>query len=324
MASKLGVEQLQDELTEAFKQGDEARARVLVSRLGVSPRKARAVLEAMLRSPEARVRQAAAFGLGELGGAASAERLEQQLALEEARGDTDGASVVEVITQALGHLEEAGARASLLRRLERLVASGPEPADVTALARALWRRRHPDLLPAVRRSLEPLATLTPNSLHGLLLLLEQSPEELRTWARHPSVPVELKTRVLTVLEEDVPDALTSALPSFISAALTLAETAASQRGEAASYCERLFSLLLLHRERLLPALPEEARAELRAVARRLVAATSLNCAIRAVALLASVGCPEDAEVLEAHRPADPGLAKVFDDAARALRDPRRR
>jgi hypothetical protein len=231
---------------------------------------------------------------------------------------------VAAITRALGHLEEVSARAGLLRRLERLAAGRPEPADVTALARALWRHRHPDLLPAVRRGLEALASLAPNSLHGLLLLLERSPEELRAWALDASVPVALKARVLTVLEEEVPDALASTLPAFLSTASAQAETAVGQRGEAASYCERLFSLLLLHRERLLGALPEEARSELRAVAQRLVAAVSLNCAIRAAALLGCVGLPEDAALLAAHRPADPGLATVFEEAARALRERGRR
>jgi hypothetical protein len=85
----------------------------------------------------------------------------------------------------------------------------------------------------------------------------------------------------------------------------LLDTAVRQRGEASYYHERLFSLLLLHGERLLPLLPVEAR--------------SLNRASRAAALLQHVGHPEDALLIEAHRPAEPILAKVFDDAARALR-----
>jgi HEAT repeat protein len=61
-----GTAQWRDELVAAFKEGDEFRARAQVSRLGA--RKARPLLEAMLEDPDAVVRQAAAFGLGELGG----------------------------------------------------------------------------------------------------------------------------------------------------------------------------------------------------------------------------------------------------------------
>jgi hypothetical protein len=68
----------------------------------------------MLEEPMGLVRQAAAFSLGELGGPAVVQRLEQQLALEEARGDHDGDAVVEDITRALGRIKGAGARASLL------------------------------------------------------------------------------------------------------------------------------------------------------------------------------------------------------------------
>ncbi|AKJ02559.1 Hypothetical protein AA314_04185 [Archangium gephyra] len=49
--------------------------------------------------------------------------------------------------------------------------------------------------------------------------------------------------------------------------------------------------------------------------------TLINCAIRAAVLLQYVGSPEDADLLLAHRPAEPILAKVFDDAAQALRPP---
>ncbi|HSP77645.1 MAG TPA: hypothetical protein VLQ93_03905, partial [Myxococcaceae bacterium] len=41
--------------------------------------------------------------------------------------------------------------------------------------------------------------------------------------------------------------------------------------------------------------------------------------LRAAVLLQEVGQPEDAELLLAHRPAEPILAKVFDDAVTALR-----
>ncbi|HSP81749.1 MAG TPA: hypothetical protein VLQ93_24735 [Myxococcaceae bacterium] len=190
---------------------------------------------------------------------------------------------------------------------------------MSALAHALWRRRHPELLPVVRETLELLTPPASMSLHGLLLLLEKSPEELRAWLRDASVPVNHKTGVLVVLDAEVPDEWVSTLPAFISTAHEQVETAERQRGEASYYCERLFSLLLLHRERLLPLLLDEARSELRTVARRLVVAPSLNCSSRAAALLPYVGQPEDAALIEAHRPAEPILARVFDDAARALR-----
>lgn len=318
MTPKPDVMQWQQELVDACKYGEEARAGVLVTQLGA--RKARPLLEDMLTNPDALVRQAAAFGLGALGGATSARRLEQQLAIEEAREDADGESVVEAITQALGRITESGARASLVRRLERLVAGTPDPGDVSALAHALWRRRHPELLPSVRRSLEQMGPPASRPLHGLLMLLEKSPEELRQWACEPSVPLEHKTGVLTVLEEELPDTLVSALPSFISVAQALSGAAARQQGEASYYCDRLLILLLLQEERVLPTLPPESRSELRELARTLVAATALNCSLRAASLLKFVGQPEDASLIEAHRPAEPVLAKVFDDAARALRN----
>jgi hypothetical protein len=317
MARGLDVEQWRNELVRAYKYGEEAHARVLVMRPG--PRKIRALLESMLEDPDALVRQAAAFGLGQLGGAASVRRLEQQLALEETRGDYDGASVVEAITHALGRLDEAGSRAPLVRRLRRLAPGKSVLSEVNPLARALWRYRHPELLPVVREALEKLALPALNSLHGLLLLLEKSPEEFRTWAQDISVPVEHKTEVLTVLEEEVPDAWVPSLPAFISVAQALIDTAVRQDGETAYYCERLLSFFLSHKERLLPVLPQEARSELRAVARRLLAATSLNCSVRAAVLLGHVGTPEDAELIKAHRPTEPVLAKVFDDAAQVLR-----
>lgn len=319
MAVTPDVTQVQEELVDALKWGEEDRARALLSQLGAGPRKIRAVLESMLASSDALVRHAAVFGLGELGGAAIVRRLERQLALEEARGDYDGDSVADAITRTMGHIEEAGARATLVRRLERLIAQKADLSDVNAVAHALWRKRHPELLPAVRKAMDQLAPPFLNSLHGLLLLLEKSPEELRSWVRDQSIPVEHKTEVLTVLEEEVPDPLISTLPSFISTAHALVESALSQGKEAAYYCERLFVMLLLHREHLLPALSEEARSELRTVARSLVPAVSPNCSFRAAVLLQYIGRPEDAAIIEANRPEDSVGAEAFDAIARALR-----
>ncbi|HZI03102.1 MAG TPA: hypothetical protein VEZ71_03715 [Archangium sp.] len=273
----------------------------------------------MLENPDAIVRQAAAFGLGELGGAASVRRLERQLALEEARGDHDAASVVEAITGALGRIADTSARAGLLRRLERLPGSKMAPADVNTLARALWRRRHPELSSAVQRALERLPMPTAASLRGLAVLLEKSPEALRAWVEDTAVPIEQKAEVLTVLEEEVSDTLVPVLPAFISIASAQAPVAVGQRGDASYYCERLFILLFLHAERVLPALPTEARANMRTVARTLVAAKSQRCALRAVTMLQFVGQSEDLALLEAHRPDDAALAAVFDDVARAVR-----
>jgi HEAT repeat protein len=186
MAHETNTAQLRDELVDACAWGEVDRARDLVSRFGAEP-KARAMLEEMLREDDARARQAAAFGLGELGGATSVRRLEQ-------------------------------------------------------------------------------------------------------------------------------------LPSFISTASALREEAASQKGEAAYYCDRLFALLLRYKERLLPALPEETRAELRTLARDLVPAVSPNCSFGAAVLLESVGRPEDAAVIEANRPEDSVGSEAFDAIARALRN----
>ncbi len=320
MGSGAANTQLQEELIDAVHECDEDRARELVAQLGKQPRKARALLEGMLAAPDATVRQAAAFGLGALGGAASARVLEKQLAVEEARKDHDGESVVEEITRALGHIEEAGARTTLLRRLERLTTGNPELGDVNTVARALWRRRHSDMLPVVRQSLERLAPLQSRTLQGLQLLLEKSPEEFHPWAIDPSVPVDHKTGVLLLLEEDMPEALVSTLPAFISAAHALATMAATNRKSAAAdYCDRLFSLLLLHGEQLLLSFPQETRSKLHDLTRTLVAAPVPVCYLRAAALLQFIGQPEDATLLEAHRPAEPVLAKVFDDAAQALR-----
>jgi hypothetical protein len=319
MAQRENVAQWRSEFIDAFNEGNETRARALVSQSGA--RKARSLLEEMLEDPDARVRMAAAFGLGELGGAASVRRLERQLALEEARGDYDGAAVVEALTQALGRVQGANARVSLVRKLERLVAAArPEPADLIDVACALWRKRHSDLIPAIRQALEQLSPSAPNVLHGLLVLLEKSPEELHAWAADSSVPVELKREVLTVLTEELPEVLVSTLPAFISSAQLLVDTAVQRKGAASGFFVDLFSLLLSRPEHLLPLLPEVTRAELRDLVRRLVAATSsLKCSLQSAVLLRHLGQPEDAALLEAHRPADPTLAKVFDDAAQALR-----
>lgn len=120
MAHRVDVAKIQEALIDAFKFGEENRARVLVSQLGEGPEQIRTVLEAMLEDSHGLARQAAVFGLGELGGATSAKRLEQQLATEEARGDYDGEAVVEDIVRALGRIDDPSARASLLRTLEQL------------------------------------------------------------------------------------------------------------------------------------------------------------------------------------------------------------
>ncbi|WPB77802.1 hypothetical protein KYC5002_01380 [Archangium violaceum] len=316
MTREWDVKQWREELVAACRFGEEARARVLVRQPG--PRKARALLESMLESEEGLVRQAAVLGLAELGGAASARRLEQQLVREEARGDRDGDSVAEAITRALGELEETSARASLVRRLERLASGKPDLGDVNTIARALWHKRHPELLPVVRRSLETLALSEMSSLGGLLVLLEKSPGELQSWASDSAVSVEHKTEVLTVLEEEVPEPLVPAVLAFISTAHALLGDAVDR--EASYYCERLFILLLRHRDRLFLLLPQESRAELREVARRRVEAFALhNGSLRAAVLLQYVGQTEDANLLLAHRPEEPVLAKVFDDAIAALR-----
>ncbi|HEX5748106.1 MAG TPA: HEAT repeat domain-containing protein [Archangium sp.] len=312
--------QLQDELVDACKWGELDRARELISRFGAEP-EARTLLEEMLQGDDALARQAAVFGLGELGGTASVKRLEQQLALEETRGDYDGKSVVDEIIRTLGRIEDPEARAVLVRKLERLAAeTAPEVSDVNVVTQALWRRRHPALLPTVRRCLAQLDLKNHGSLPGLRVLLEKTPDELRAWVGSPLVSVEDKTRVITVLDAALPAVVASTLPSFISTASGLLEDAAGQDGEAAYYCDRLFVLLPRYKEQVLPSLPDETRAELRTLARSLVPAVSPNCAFGAVALLELVGRPEDAAVIEANRPEDSVGAKAFDAIARALRN----
>jgi len=323
MAHVADLALLQDELVRLIKLGDEAQARRLLPQLGMGPRQVRAVLEAMLERPEGLVRQAAAFGLGELGGAASVKRLEEQLAIEEARGDYDGAAVVEDITRALGRIQGAKARAPLMRRLERLVAGKPDLSDVNELAEALWRKRHPDLIPVVRASLEKLSLPAPHGLHGLLTLLEKTPEQLDTWARDPAVSLEHKTAVLAVAEEDVPDSLLGVMPAFIATAQAVSEETKVPRSKAWYYCNRVFSVLLQERERFVLAAPAETRSALRTLALKVISATSPHPALRAATILGLVGHPEDAAALDGHYPDDPTFAQVFSDAAQRLRQRRK-
>lgn len=320
MAPKIDLARIQEELVQEFRWGNEARVRELLAQLGAGPRQRRTVLERMLSDEDSLVRQAAAFGLGEMGGPASVKRLEQQLAIEEARGGYGGGAVEEDIVRALGRIRGTNARASLVRKLERLASSKPEIPDVNELARALWKQRHPDLIPSVRRILETRSLPEPNDLHALLVLLETSPEALDAWARDAAIPTRNKTRVLVVLEEDVPDAWMTTLPAFIATANVLRERAQNQDRDAAYYCERLFSLLLGERDRILPALSEQARAMVRTVAQTLVTASSMSSALPAAVVLGLVGRPEDIPLIESGRPADdPGFAEVFDDAVAALR-----
>ena len=319
MTSMSEAARVQEELVEAFRLGDEARVRALLSRLGQGPRQVRQVLESLLEAPDALRRQAAVFGLGELGEASSTKRLEQQLAAEEARGNRDGAAVAEVIIQALGRIKEAGARASLVTRLERLASGSPSPAEVYTAVYALWKQRHPGLLSAVRRALQKVAPPASDALQGLCVLLEKSPDELGAWAADPSVPLAHKTQVLTVLEAEIPDALLPTLSAFIFLAHSLTRQAASGEGTAGNYWECLLSVLLAHGEQVLPVLPEESRETLRAVARDLVASRDPDCSLRAAVLLRHIGRPVDAAIIEAHRPSDSIGASAFDDAARALR-----
>jgi hypothetical protein len=318
----MDTKRVQAELVEALTEGDETQARALVRELNARPRSARALMEAMLDHEDARVRQAGAFGLGELGGAASARLLEKQLAVEEARGDYDAASVIEVVTDALGRIADTTARGGLIRRLERLTGPRVSPSDVNTLARALWRRRHPELIPAVQRALERLPPAATASLRGLLALLKKSPGQLLAWAEDTQVPVAWKAEVLPVLEEEIPDGLVGVLPAFISTAHAQAPSAVSQvRGDALSFCERLFILLMLDDKRLLAALSGEAREQLREAARTLVAAKSLRCALWAATALQYVGQPEDVPLLKVHRPEDATFAEVFDTTIQVLSRP---
>lgn len=320
MAREVDWEKWRSELVDAFHWGEQDRVRTLVVTLReVQPRRVQSVLEQMLQSPDGKVRQAAAFGLGELGGPSNARRLEQQLLLEESRGEHDASSVVQVITQTLSQLKNSSARTALVRRLTRLAAGSPEGADVDDLTYALWRKRHPELLPAVRGALERMAPPASEGLRALLRLLESSPEELRVWIEDESVPVEQKTKVLTVLDEEVPDELVPLLPSFIFLARSILEVASTRKGQERRFCDRLFTLLLLHRERLLPALVPQARAVLREVALRMAVAPETVRIIKAATLLEYVGQREDAQLLAEHKPQDEVLGRVYEEAIEVLR-----
>jgi hypothetical protein len=324
MIHRMDLEQVQNELVDACAWGEEDRAYELVERLGAEEQ-ARALLETLLQRPEARARQAAALGLGILGGALSVKCLEQRLILDEAWTDSEGKSAVEEIIRSLGRIEDASAGAALVRKLERLTATAePTPGDVSLVAHSLWRRRYPGLLPAVRDSLDQLEPKARGSLPGLLVLLEKTPDELQAWALDPSVSVEDKAHVVMVLDSDLPSSLIPTLPSFISAATALLEQPSSRPGATSFYCYHLFSLILLYEERILPMLPEESRAELRTLARRVVESADPKCSFEAAIMLESVGLPEDATVIEASRLEDSFSARPFEHIARSLRGPQAR
>ncbi|WPB82069.1 HEAT repeat domain-containing protein [Archangium violaceum] len=320
MAREIDLTQWQSELVDAFRWGEQERARSLVMTLReAQPRRVHGVLEQMLQSPDGKVRQAAVFALGELGGPTSAKRLEQQLLLEESRGNSDASSVVQVITQALSQIESASSRATLVRRLNRLAAGAPEGSDVDDVVYALWRKRHPELIPAVRGALKRISLPASEGLRALLRLLENSPQELRVWIEDGSVPVEQKTKALTVLDEAVPEELEPVIPSFIFLAGSMIEMASTKKGQERRFCDRLFTLLLLHRERLLSALPSNARIILREVARRMIAAPETVRIIKAATLLGYVGRREDVGLLAEHKPRDEVLGRVYEEAAEVLR-----
>jgi hypothetical protein len=319
MAKNPDIAKLQEELVDAFEWNEDDRARGLVSQLATHPRQARAALDEMLASEDASMRRAAVFALGELGGPTSAKRLEQQMAIEEARESYDGSSVLEVLTLTLGRVKGARARASLIGRLKRLVASKPTRSDVNDIAYALWRKRDPELIPVVRSAIEQLLLEDSSKLRALLHLLEAPPEALVTWALDPSISPKLKADVLSILDEELPDELFPAMLAFISAASALGDTPVKQRGEASDYCERLFILLMINTKRLLPTLSTGVRADLRALARRCVASVDRACAIRAAHMLERVGHREDAALVEAHRPVDETLAEIYDEIAQNIR-----
>jgi hypothetical protein len=321
MNRAVDMDQLREELVDAFEFNEDDRLRALLAKLSANRRQARSMLDDMLESEDVGVRQAAVFVLGELGGTASLKRLEKQMEIEQARTDYDSSAVLEIITQALGRIKEVGARESLIRRLERLVAGKRNTVDLNDVAYALWRKRHPELIPVLRNALERLTPKESQALRALLFLLETPPDALAAWIANASVPLNDKTEVLTILDEGVPDELIPVMPVFIAAAVALGDAVLTRDGDAPNFCDRLFTTLLLNDKRVLPALPAaEARSELRALARRCVTSADPSCSIRAVWMLARVGRPEDAELVEAHRPADEGLAKNYDEYAERIRN----
>jgi hypothetical protein len=314
------MKRLWEDLVDAFEWNEGDRLRALVTKLSAHRRQARAMLDEMLASEDARTRQAAVFALGEFGGTASLKRLERQMDIEQARADYDGSAVLQVITEALGRIKEVGARASLIRRLERLVAGKHDTTDLNDVAYALWRKRHPELIPVLRNVLDQLEPEESEALRALLQLLETPPDVLTAWVANTSVPLKDKRKILTILDEGVPDELLPVIPAFIATALTLGDAVLVRQSEAAYFCDRLFTTLLLHDKRVLPAIPVEARSELRSLARQCVPSASLNCAGRAVWILERVGHPADAELLEAHRPVDEDLAKEHDKSIEVIRN----
>jgi len=306
-------------LVDAFEWGEDERLKELISQLAAQPRLASKLLNEMLSSSDASERSAAIFALGRLGGTRNLRRLEEQLAVEETREDYDGSAVIEVITEALGHIKEVGSRATLVRRFRRLLSGTPEETDVNDLCYALWRKRHPELIPVVRSALERFPARFFPALDALLCLLETPPEKLVPWALDPRVPANDKMNVLTILDEEVPREYVPVITALICAADALGDAPVAHPGEASGYCERLFTTLLLHSEWLLPALPETAQLTLLTLARRCVASSDLNCAARAVWTLGEVGGLEDVPLILAHRSPDPERDKDYDRTVQRLR-----
>ena len=320
MGQKWDVAEFQQALVEAFDWDDEERARGVVARFGEQPRRARAALEEMLESPDASVRRAGAFGLGELGGTASVKRLEEQMSLEEAREDYDGSSVLEVITEALGRIKGSGARSTLLRRFKRVVARKPSGYDLDEVTYALWQKRHPDLIPEVRAALAQIEPKLGHRLRMLLHLLETSPDKLAAWLQDRAVPASEKTDVLTLLDFSLPDDFLPILPAFIAAGRAVQDAASVKDSAEAEYCERLFVTLMIHWKRVEPALSAEERGHLQELARLCITSADSSCNIRAAGTLGRVGTPEDIPLLDAHRPEHPVLNELFDKAIRAIRN----
>jgi len=311
---------VRDGLVDAFEWGDDERLEELISQLAGQPRRASKVLDEMLSSPDARERSPAVFALGRLGGTRSLRRIEEQLAVEEAREDYDGSAVIEVITEALGHIKEAASRATLVRRFRRLLSGRPGETDVNDLCYALWRKRHPELISVVKSGLERFPAGSFPALDALLRLLETPIEALVAWSLDASVPLTPKRKVLTLLDEEFPRDFVPVLAALISAAEALKDAPVTQRrGEAASFCDRLFITTMLHRQWLLSALPVAAHQALRAVARRCVASLDPSCALQAALMLAYIGELKDMSLIEAHFPEDTSLVTTYQEAVQLLR-----